>query len=178
MKLNPTDQWGTPLLILNLVQSTLGSIDLDPCSEAKHSFRITSNTRYTVEDDGLQQGWKGKVYMNPPYSNPKPWVNKFFSEYEDGNIEAGIALLPASTDTQWFSEIWKRASSICFWYGRIKFLDISDDYKVKSPASKGSVLVYCGENIRKFGQTFWPFGEIISRSNKYYPLFELNSLSS
>jgi hypothetical protein len=39
---------------------------------------------FDKEMDGLQQEWFGNVWMNPPYSNPTPWVEKFVSHAGGG----------------------------------------------------------------------------------------------
>ncbi|WP_293056051.1 DNA N-6-adenine-methyltransferase [Okeania sp. SIO2B3] len=165
-----TDYWGTPCEIKTLIKNVLGEINIDPCAEDLLTKNIWANQYFTVKTDGLTKDWVGKIYMNPPYSNPAPWVEKFFFEYEKGNMKEGIGLLPASTDTRWFGEVWKRSRAICFWYGRIKFLDILDGYEEKYPAAKGSVFVYCGSDEQKFNQIFCPFGEIISRNKIIMPI--------
>ena len=60
---------------------------------------VPSKAKYTVQDDGLVQRWFGIVWMNPPYSNPTPWVDRFI---EHNN---GIALLPV-TRGRWWDRLW------------------------------------------------------------------------
>lgn len=55
--------------------------------------------------DGLTQNWFGNVWMNPPYSSPTEWVDKFIAHGQ------GIALLPI-TRGQWWDRIWKYADGI------------------------------------------------------------------
>lgn len=102
-----TDIWLTPL---NLVQG-LGEFDLDPCGELDHP---TARTIYT--ENGLEKDWFGRVWLNPPYSNLAPWLEKL---YVHGN---GIALVFARTDTTWGQKFMPLASSIFFPKGRIWFL--------------------------------------------------------
>ncbi|GGA14094.1 hypothetical protein CYANOKiyG1_27580 [Okeania sp. KiyG1] len=107
--------------------------------------------------------------MNPPYSQPGPWVEKFFRDYEKRTIQEGIALLPSSTDTLWFSRVWDKASAICFVRGRIKFLDILDGYKEKYPSAKGSAIIYCGAWTKRFHDCFAETGEVIVRPHDISP---------
>ena len=75
--------------------------DLDVASPSIRLPWIPAQERFTILDDGLTQEWGGrKVWMNPPYSNPKPWINKFI---ENDN---GVALVPTSTGA-WMLTLWE-----------------------------------------------------------------------
>ena len=150
-----TDCWYTPRSISELVTQVLGMIDLDPCADdGKH---IAAAHHYTADNDGLSQEWHGRVFMNPPYSCPGKWVAKLQAEYEAGRVSEAIALVPASTDTNWLSPLIE-IQPICFWKGRIKFLNTS--YKPKQSARQSHCLVYWGENRELFKQVFQQFGVV------------------
>jgi phage N-6-adenine-methyltransferase len=152
-KSKPSDCWYTPPHIIELVLQVLGQIDLDPCADdGKH---IPASQHFTAADDGLNQDWHGHVYMNPPYSCPGVWMAKLQAEIESGRVSSAIALVPAATDTNWLSPVLKQ-QPVCFWKGRIKFLDA--DYKPKAAARQSHVLVYWGENWEKFREVFDGYG--------------------
>jgi len=59
---------------------------------------------FDKDSDGLAQEWFGNVWMNPPYSNPTPWVEKFVayrgggwlyfqSQEDDGGMLCGQNLM-------------------------------------------------------------------------------------
>jgi hypothetical protein len=73
--------------------------DLDPCSPPELIPWIPVKERYTLADDGLVQPWHGRVWLNPPYSNPTPWMELF---REHGN---GVALIPSSKGA-WFVKLF------------------------------------------------------------------------
>jgi len=79
--------------------------DLDVAAPIGGAANVPANRYYTKEDDGLNQPWKGFVFMNPPYSNAKPWVEKFIKHSN------GIALLPFSK-ALWMIDIWNQSSAI------------------------------------------------------------------
>ena len=62
---NSTDEWYTPKEIID----ALGEFDLDPCAPVAPPYK-TANVMYNKNDDGLKQEWKGRVWLNPPYSRP------------------------------------------------------------------------------------------------------------
>ena len=88
--------------------------DLDVAAPIGGAPHVPARRYYTQADDGLAQTWEGLVFMNPPYSNAKPWVEKFM---EHGN---GIALLPFSK-SQWFWNLWQQASAVSAILGDVKF---------------------------------------------------------
>lgn len=60
---NTTDEWYTPKEIID----ALGKFDLDPCAPINPLWK-TATQMYNKNDDGLIQQWKGRVWLNPPYS--------------------------------------------------------------------------------------------------------------
>ena len=156
---NKTDCWYTPPSIVELVIQVLGEINLDPCADDGRHIRAAKH--YTFDDDGLKQPWCGKVYMNPPYSHPGVWMKKLQLEFETGNVDEAIALVPAATDTNWLSPVLK-TQPVCFWKGRIKFL--GQDYQPKLSARQSHVLVYWGNNWQKFREVFEDYGVV------YFPI--------
>ncbi|MEA5574692.1 DNA N-6-adenine-methyltransferase [Calothrix sp. UHCC 0171] len=150
---NKNDCWYTPPHIIDLIVQVLGQIDLDPCADdGKH---IPAAQHFTATDDGLNRDWHGHVYINPPYSCPGVWMAKLQAEVESGQVKEVIALVPAATDTNWLSPVLK-LQPVCFWKGRIKFLDVN--YQPKLPARQSHVLVYWGENWERFREVFDPHG--------------------
>lgn len=106
------DTWLTPPQIL----SQLGDFDLDPCAAECAPFHAGAALSYTVAEDGLVQPWRGRVFMNPPFSNTVPWLRKH-SEHREG-----ISLVPASVESiVWRECVWKRAGAILLLHGRTRF---------------------------------------------------------
>jgi hypothetical protein len=64
----------------------------DPCSLSNGELRTF---------DGLGSSWKNKTFVNPPYSNPLPWVEQAILESKKGKTI--VLLLKVNTSTKWFS---------------------------------------------------------------------------
>ena len=74
--------------------------DIDVAAPVHGIPWIPAKRWFSQADDGLAQDWGGAlVWMNPPFSNARPWVDKFI---ENRN---GIVLVPASR-TKWFNQLW------------------------------------------------------------------------
>lgn len=108
---NPkNDEFYTPKYIFDHIGI---SFDLDVAAPIGGAS-VPADRYYTAADDGLIQPWAGLVWMNPPFSSPTPWVNKFI---EHGN---GIALLPTSK-AKWFKMIWEQSDAILMVESNFKF---------------------------------------------------------
>ena len=124
------DEWLTPPSIIK----ALGEFDLDPCSPIKRPWD-TAKRHFNINDDGCNQEWAGRVWLNPPYGKETfEWLYKL-SEHK-----SGIALIFARTETKGFHRtIWQKAHSIFFFEGRIQFYYV--DGKQGQSANAPSCLV-------------------------------------
>lgn len=114
-----SDKWATPWNIVHALEEEFGPFELDPCCEP-HTAKAPRY--YTVDVDGLNQPWLGRVFVNPPYSDPRPWCERAVQSIDSGEADLVVMLLPAAVDTAWFHEvIWPRFE-LRFWRGRIRFL--------------------------------------------------------
>ncbi len=105
-----SDDYLTPRWIFD----TMGiGFDLDVAGSPAGGHVPATRILY-LEDDGLSCDWSGRVWMNPPYSNPEPWARRFMNHGE------GVALLPCAK-SQWFREIWAEADAIGITPGEFDF---------------------------------------------------------
>lgn len=116
-----TDMWANPQSFFDELNTEF-HFTLDPCATKANA---KCNKFYTIDEDGLQQDWKGEVvFCNPPYGKMiSSWVRKCSQESKKPNTTV-VALLPARTDTRYFHDyIYGKAKEIRFIKGRLKFGD-------------------------------------------------------
>lgn len=139
-----SDTWLTPLSYVH----ALGQFDLDPCGFWHHK---TAKESYELDmgEDGLLLPWRGRVWLNPPYSDVKTWLDRLHSHGR------GVALVFARTDTKWAQDHMKKADSVFFLAGRIKFLKNGEVYS--NTAGHGSMFLSYGEKPK------WPFEGFVAK---------------
>lgn len=111
-----TDEWLTGAAII----AALGgwqSFDLDPCAPAVQPWP-TARAVFTRAENGLLRGWRGRCWVNPPYSRVP--LSRFMARLAAHGW--GTALIPAATDTETFARfVWGAATAVFFPTGRLTF---------------------------------------------------------
>lgn len=161
-----SDEWFTPAPLVALVRSVMGAIDLDPASNAKANIVVQAAKYFTLEADGLAHEWRGRVYLNPPYSNVAPFVAKIHQEYDAGNVAEAIVLVNARTSSAWFQSLAARAWR-CELRQRVRFW--RPDRPEGSAGMQASVMFYVGPNGARFAEVFRPLGNVMASRNARPP---------
>ena len=133
-----SDKWATPWPLVEKLADEFGPFDLDPCAE-HHTAK--ADRYYTMDEDGLQQPWVGRVFVNPPYSNPGPWCLRARQAVDVGEAEVVVMLLPAAVDTRWFHQLVLPYADLRFIQGRVRFLGW-EGTPIPSPKSPSLVAIY------------------------------------
>jgi hypothetical protein len=166
------DGWRTPDTsdqpVVSLVKKALGGqIYLDPASDS--GCNIPATMRYFKWNDGLAKHniWEKTVFVNPPFSDPFPWVERCCFEIARGNVSAAVMLLKAGviSNVGTGELINKYASAICHWRGRINFLN--DEGNAVKGSDFDCVFVYFGTRLDLFRQAFGGRGTIATIENHY-----------
>ena len=154
-----SDEWYTPAWILAAARAVLGQIDLDPASCAMAQEVVQAASYWTRSDDGLQQAWHGRVWLNPPYSAPDEFVTKLHNEYLHGNVHEALVLLNNATETKWFQLLLGRFP-VCFLNRRLAFWrhDHAD-----VGARQGQAVFYLGPDQAEFERVFGQYGVVVKR---------------
>ena len=107
------NEWYTPTEFLEAAREVLGGFDLDPASSIAAQKKVKASQYFDKERDGLAVPWRGRVWLNPPYSQPAigEFVSKLVAELHAGHVAAAVMLTHNYTDAAWFHEAARGASS-------------------------------------------------------------------
>lgn len=156
---NMNDEWYTPPEYVESARRVMGGIDLDPASNAVANEYIGAEKYFSIEDSAFNHEWRGRVWMNPPYSRViKDFTNKLVEEFLAGRVTEAIVVTNNGTDTRWFQELMSVGSAICLHKGRIGFLNKKGDRVDNN--NKGQVFTYLGPNLDAFAEEFEEYGTI------------------
>jgi phage N-6-adenine-methyltransferase len=106
-----SDDFYTPKWVFDALKV---EFDLDVASPPGGPAFTPCKRFYTQLDDGLSSDWVGTVFMNPPYSKPAPWVERFLSHGD------GIALLPFAK-SKWLETLWQNENVKTVFLYAVKF---------------------------------------------------------
>jgi len=114
-----SDEHGTPQWLYNKLHTEY-RFTLDPCATDQNA---KCALYYTKDQNGLAQSWAHhNIYINPPYSETKLWVEKAIYEVENNDCPLVVMLLPSRTGMKWYTRgIMQHYSKLIFIEGRLKF---------------------------------------------------------
>lgn len=105
-----SDDWKTPSGVYEPFNA-IYHFNFDPCP-----------LRSKIDFLSPKRAWKGNVFINPPYSKIRLFLEKGLFELQQKHVKILVYLLPSRSDTKWFHEIiLPLAQKIIFIKGRLKF---------------------------------------------------------
>lgn len=145
-----SDEWQTPAWLFEELNKEF-NFDIDLCATAENSKCDSYCENYLI------QNIKGcrSAFMNPPYSNPKPFIEKAWEDSKHCKI---VCLVKCDPSTRWWSTFWlyssifgyldnngpKPGCTVRFFPKRIKFIPPPEAYNKKCVMcdGEGSYIPY------------------------------------
>ena len=144
------NEWYTPSYIIEKARYVMGGIELDPASSEIANATVKAQEYFTIVDNGLEQDWWGKVWLNPPYSQPD--ITNFAKAVITKSYDQIMILVNNATETNWFQMMAAHANIICLVNKRVKFLD--ETGAATGAPLQGQAILYKGPNIDRFLNAF------------------------
>lgn len=148
----------TPPWLLERVRRVMGAIDLDPCSCTEAQANVGAGRWYSAADDGLDQPWAGRVFINPPGDRrgalPKRFWCKLAEEVAAGNVVevTWLAFNLAQLRTLQVDSQLLPECDVCVLRERIRFTGDSP--------TKDNAVLYWGPSRDRFADAFADVGTI------------------
>lgn len=163
-----TDEWYTKPKYIEAAREVMGGIDLDPASCAAANEIVKATHYYTKQQNGLEQPWYGRVWLNPPYGRSSRmqgqhrstmglFIERLLKSYAARDITQAIVLTTSEVNAKWF-------------YPFLQFLICIPDHRVnfivpvqcnKYSHGFGTCFTYLGPNEQKFIDVFSQFGHVV-----------------
>lgn len=150
-------EWYTPAEHIERCRNVMGGIDLDPASNEFAQATVQAERFYTEQDDGLDQDWAGRVFLNPPFkaSIISQFTAKLCAEHKAGNVVQAVFLSDNATDCAWWQETVRTAAAVCFTSGRTKFYGPGGE---GGSPTRGQTFMYFGDRVDRFLAEFAEVG--------------------
>ena len=114
----------TPPDFMEHIYTAFGEIDLDPCAHLLSPVIARRRIILSGGGDGLVDDWSGRLaFMNPPFSALLIWLKRAFAQWQAGNVQTVVCLVPVRSDSAWFHETLSPVADIYLLQGRVRFLD-------------------------------------------------------
>lgn len=120
-----SSEWQTPQWLFDEISREHGPFDIDLCANKENSKCSVSYCKdylnNVLSDEGKISEYMSFIdlvmcedvktaFMNPPYSNPKPFIKK---AWEDSKYCKIVCLVKADPSTKWWAVFWEYKGRYC-----------------------------------------------------------------
>lgn len=142
----------------------IDAFDFDPCSNP-HAL-VPALTRIYPPQDGLSWAWPdhGICWLNPPYSDPLPWlarVDRWAGKHRDA---CAVALLKLDPTTRWWQRHVESASALGIVLLRDRVRHIKPGRAKNEVAPFASVLVAFGDNCSPVDEMLHALDNVLGKA--------------
>jgi hypothetical protein len=148
----------TPPDIVKRAWRAMGGIDLDPASHFLANKRfieagIRIGEYFTRSHDAFEHDWHGRIWLNPPYGDYRPWFERIAGEMAAGRVEQVCMISPMwAFGTKLAQPHMARASAMVVLSPTPEFYNPGD--KTKTGSNNPHGVVYWGDRRADFLAAF------------------------
>jgi len=142
----PSDEWRTPAWLFEWASRTWGPFEIDVAASNTNNL---CHIFYTKENSALTAPWRGKCWMNPPYShgNLAAFCEKAYKETVlHRNADLVCGLIKDDRSTQWYWNFAKDKAIEIALPKRVPFLSAAG--KVDTGAKFPVMIVIWYQGVR------------------------------
>jgi ParB family transcriptional regulator, chromosome partitioning protein len=156
-----SNDWYTPIWLIEAARTVMGGIDLDPASCARANEIVKAKRFYSKREDGLIRYWSGNVWLNPPYSMPliEQFTDRLLQEWESVLVDQVCVLTRNATETKWCQRLLKESDRFCLLNKRVSF------WHPDKPVGQdkcGHIIFYFGSDTQQFERVFSAHGLVFA----------------
>lgn len=155
------DLWATPQWVVEGLRKF--AIDEGLIRDREYTLDVCANEYnakcpYYIDEEmdtlAVEWGDDQLCWLNPPYSNVKPFLEKAFAE--KGNRNETIALLKNDCSTKWFKYVVEHANAIIFiTEGRISFVSAADNQPIGNNNFSSMVVIFSEDEAQGKPKTLY-----------------------
>ena len=151
------DEWFTPRWVIDFIRKEYNiEIDLDAASSIENSERLSIDYYFDKKINALDADWeveakdKINIWLNPPFTLKKQFLEKAVEEFKKGKIDNLFFLINADALTVNYAYDFlkplqeKKLLNLIIPKGRINFINPDDPKKINSIF--GSVIIHFTKN--------------------------------
>ena len=152
------DCWMTREADIASVRQVFGCpIDLDVASSDFANLTVGALRYFTPGDDALRANlpWTAPtVFMNPPFNNAQPWVEKLVYQYNAGNIGEAVFILLATAAASAYAKPLRTHPDYAAWMPPRMHFDHERKASDSGSPKQVSVVGYLGKRKERFYDVF------------------------
>lgn len=159
------DNWTTP----EWLTQRLPVVDIDPASNYRSTVKALKSCWLSRGEDGLAIPWWGSMFLNGPYSDMEPWMEKANDEWAAGHLTEAIFLVKLDPTTGWWKKMvsdWDEKSATLWLFH--KRLQHSPPPRIKASTNNfASALVHWRRSRRGGVQAAEPLFSLVSHATPF-----------
>ena len=159
------NEWYTPAEYTDAARAVMGAIDLDPASTVEANAVVRAARIFTLSDNGLDQSWRGRIWLNPPYGENPLWFREIIRYWDAREIEQLCMLSPAwAFTTNAARPVIARSSAMLLLHPTPKFWGRHREGRIVEQGSEQlgvnhpHLILYMGHSPERFRKAFASFG--------------------